>query len=95
MDTQRTFFDREHEADQATKRGIEPRDPNTDVRDVRRLMGQNAAILARLQQGPATTSELATIALKYTGRLSDLRAAGYVIKCHRGTGGNNIYRLQQ
>ena len=43
----------------------------------KRLSGQNAAILARLEQGPATNRELAAVSLKYTGRLSDLRAAGY------------------
>jgi len=42
-----------------------------------RLSRQNTAILTRLQQGPMTNRELAGIALKYTGRLSELRQAGY------------------
>jgi hypothetical protein len=49
-----------------------------------RLSRQCRAILARLQRGPATNGELAEIALKYTGRISDLRpglrAAGRDIK---------------
>lgn len=45
----------------------------------RRLSAQCARILARLRQGPATNRELAAIALKYTGRLSDLRAAGHAV----------------
>ncbi len=49
--------------------------------EAKRLGGQCAAILARLREGPATNRELANISLKYTGRLSDLRAAGYVIEC--------------
>ena len=44
-----------------------------------RLSAQCRAILARLQRGPATNHELAGLALKYTGRLSDLRAAGYTV----------------
>jgi len=45
-----------------------------------RLTKQCQAILARLQQGPATNKELAGISLKYTGRISDLRAAGYGVE---------------
>lgn len=94
MNRQLTFFDDEHESDMQSKRGIAPIDPNIDVRDVARLTGQNAAILARLQQGPATTDELSRYARKYTSRLSDIRAAGHVIQCIRGEGGNNTYVLR-
>ena len=72
---------------------LSPRDPNVDSRDVKRLSGQNAAILERLRQGPATNAELAAMSLKYTSRVSDLRDHGYVIVCGRGTGGLNTYRL--
>ncbi|NLX57310.1 MAG: hypothetical protein GXY58_19545 [Planctomycetaceae bacterium] len=54
-----------------------------------RLTGQNAAILERLKRGPATNRELAAISLKYTSRISDLRAAGYdvvVVDRDRATG---------
>lgn len=72
------------------KAAVVPRDPNvTEVPDKRRLSGQNAAILARLRQGPATNAELAAISLKYTSRNSDLRRAGYpveVISRDRKTG---------
>ena len=46
----------------------------TDVAEQKRLSHQSARILARLEAGPATNRELAEIALKYTSRLSDLRA---------------------
>ncbi len=59
-------------------------DPNVRESDVQRLTGQNALILARLRQGPATAAELAQISLKYTSRISDLRAAGYEVKYEDG-----------
>jgi hypothetical protein len=73
--------------------GLAPRDPNADPRDVPRLTGQNAAILARLRRGPATSGELAALSLKYTGRISDLRAAGYTIDAKRLAGGGSRYTL--
>ena len=72
---------------------LSPRDPHTHPADVSRLTGQNAAILARLQRGPATNVELAGIALKYTSRVSDLRKAGYRVECERGVGGVTVYEL--
>ena len=61
----------------------------------RRLSKQCAAILARLQEGPATNSELARMALSYTRRLSDLREAGYAVDCYKKDEetGLNWYRL--
>lgn len=62
-----------------------------------RLRGQNARILARLQAGPASNRELAALSLKYTARLSDLRAAGYdvrvVTRDHHT--GHVVYALQE
>ena len=46
-----------------------------------RLSGQCKTILERLRQGRMTNKELSAISLKYTGRISDLRAAGYTVKC--------------
>ncbi len=61
---------------------MQPRDSFvTDPSEIRRLTGQAAAILARLQRGPATARELSALSLKYTSRVSDLRAAGYDVKC--------------
>lgn len=91
---QRTFFDAEIAADDAAKRGLQPCDPNVHEADKPRLVGQNAAILARLRQGPATNAELAKISLKYTSRISDLRAAGYDVQCRTGQGGVNTYVLK-
>ena len=56
-----------------------PTDPNVRPADVKRLTGQNAAVLSRLRAGPATNAELAAIALKYTSRISDLRKAGFTV----------------
>lgn len=44
-----------------------------------RLSRQCQAIVTRLKKGDATNSELAQIALKYTSRISDLRAKGWVV----------------
>jgi hypothetical protein len=61
---------------------LQPRDSHvTDPAEIRRLTGQSAAILARLQQGPATARELSALSLKYTSRISDLRKAGYDVRC--------------
>jgi hypothetical protein len=46
-----------------------------------RLTAQCIAVLERLQQGRASNHELCAIALKYNARISDLRAAGYIIVC--------------
>jgi len=46
----------------------------------RRLSRQNAAILGRLEQGPASNRELAQLSLKYTSRLSEIRQAGYPVR---------------
>jgi len=61
--------------------------------DRKRLRGQCLAVLERLRQGSATSKELATISLKYTSRISDLRIAGYDITAERGEGGVFVYRL--
>lgn len=64
---------------------LPPTDPNVRAADVKRLTGQNAAVLARLREGPATNAELAAIALKYTSRVSDLRKAGFTVTEKDGT----------
>ena len=66
-----------------------PCHPSVPAEERPRLSGQNAAILARLQRGPASNTDLAAIALKYTSRISDLRDAGYevsVVSRDRATG---------
>ena len=73
---------------------LRPRDPHIHAADVRRLTGQNAVILRRLQRGPATNDELIGISRKYTSRISDLRAAGHRITCERQGGGLTVYRLE-
>ncbi len=71
-----------------------PTDHHVTSADTPRLTGQNASILERLKRGPATNRELAGISLKYTSRVSDLRAAGYRIQCEHGPGGLNTYTLE-
>lgn len=66
-----------------------------NAQDRKRLSGQNAAVLARLRQGPATNAELAGISLKYTSRISDLRDAGFVIRSVRVGGGTWRYSIQE
>jgi len=73
---------------------IHPRDPNTNPTDEHRLSGQNKLILDALADGPKTNKQLAFFSLKYTSRISDLRAAGYVIDCERLQGGLTLYRLK-
>jgi len=72
-----------------------PCHPSVPAEERQRLSGQNAAILARLQRGPATNTELAAIALKYTSRISDLREAGYEVSVlsRDRTTGMVVYQL--
>jgi len=62
-----------------------------------RLSDQCRKILALLvERGDrgVRTSELAAIALKYTGRLSEIRGAGHdVVLTERSNDGNNLYIL--
>lgn len=51
------------------------------------------AILAALRAGPKTNAELAAISLKYSGRVSDLRAQGHHIRAHSMGAGVWLYRL--
>jgi hypothetical protein len=87
--SQGTLFDAFHEPI------IPVRDRNVSDDDKPRLTGQNAAILERLKYGPATNAQLASLSLKYTARVSDLRAAGYTVTCERQPGGVCIYRLEE
>ena len=48
-----------------------------------RLNRQCLEILALLGQRPATNRELSKIALKYTGRVSELRQAGHDVECYK------------
>ena len=45
-----------------------------------RLNAQCQRILERLRQGRVSNRELSAIALKYTGRVSELRQAGHSVK---------------
>ncbi len=89
---QKHFFD---DWDQAERVPVAPRDPHVQPQDRPRLRGQNAAILKRLRRGPATNRELAAFALNYRARVSDLRAAGYVIQCDQMAGGLSWYELKE
>ncbi len=75
----------------------EPEQPIESVADERKRLGKQCdRILVRLRQGPATNRELSGIALKYTGRLSELKQKGHsisVIKRDYKTG-LTLYELQ-
>ena len=60
-----------------------------------RLRRQCYAVLERLRQGDACNHDLAAIALKYTGRLSECREAGYDIRivARDHATGRVVYRL--
>lgn len=51
-------------------------DAHLDTREKPRLSAQCIDILKRMLQGPVTNQELSGIALKYTSRISDIRASG-------------------
>jgi hypothetical protein len=72
-----------------------PTDPHVAAEDERRLTGQNRTILYMLRQRPHTNDELADIARKYTSRISDLRAAGYRVRCDKLKGGLTLYTLEE
>ena len=65
-------------------------------KDRARLSPQCRRILERLKAGPATNAQLAEIARKYTGRISEIRGAGYSVQCcnRDNTTGLCWYRLQ-
>jgi hypothetical protein len=76
-------------------RPVAPASPTLAPAERRRLSRQNAAILARLQAGPATRRELTDIALNVTARVSELRDAGFDVRVvERNTvTGRTVYRL--
>jgi hypothetical protein len=74
---------------------LQPTDSHViDRGEIRRAMSASARILARLQQGPALIYELAAITLKFTQRISDLRKAGYVVRCSENAEGYSVYTLE-
>lgn len=63
--------------------------PSVDAREAPRLSRQCLAILDRLRLGRVSNDELSRIARKYTGRISEIRQAGYpveVVERHWDTG---------
>lgn len=60
---------------------------------IRRLSGESANVLARLELGPVTRRELNTLTINPTARISDLRAAGYQVACDEQPDGRSVYRL--
>ena len=65
-------------------------------KDRARLSPQCRRILERLKAGPATNAQLAEIARKYTGRISEIRGAGYSVQCVNRDNATGLcwYRLQ-
>lgn len=57
-----------------------PTDPRIEPEQRPRLNRQCQAILARLQQGPATNMELLPISTRFSARIHELRKHGYRIE---------------
>jgi hypothetical protein len=76
---------------------VEPRDPRVSATEARRLSSQCLRIVERLRKSRATNVELAALSLKYTARVSDLRARGYVIEVvdRDRVSGLCVYELKQ
>lgn len=61
----------------------------------KRLSRQCQAILDRLRQGAVSNTELTTIALRYSARIKELRAAGHridIVEADQLTG-HRLYQL--
>lgn len=72
-----------------------PCDSHVNAKDVPRLGGQNADVLARLRRGPVTNIELVHAGiLRAAARVWDLKRAGYDIVSRRLAGGQWEYRLR-
>ena len=67
----------------------------TEPAVIRRLAGQNARVLEALQRGPMTRDEIAAIGRNPTARVSDLRKAGWDVRCieHNKETGFTRYEL--
>ena len=71
-----------------------PRDPAVRKCDKKRLSDQTRKVLARLREGPASNAELGEICLNMRARVSDLRAARFVVTNYdRQKSGLSMYRL--
>jgi hypothetical protein len=57
-----------------------------------RFTRQHQAILDRLEQGPATNTELVQIAQRFGARVKELRDAGYVIKQEAVSHARGVHR---
>lgn len=90
---QRTIFDADFAADMDAKRLARRSDPPTskeaaaELVATGRLSRECRGVLERLQQGRQSSRDLAAVSLKYTARISDLRAAGYEITAERTPAG--------
>lgn len=74
-------------------------DPGLPKEAKPRLGGQNAAVLARLREGPATNVELEALAGRVNSRAADVRRwlqknEGKTIKSEKIDGKKGIYRYE-
>lgn len=82
-------------ADTVSARPITPTDPGLEPSEVPRLSRQGTAMLAALLERPRWNYELAELGLSYARRLSDIRAAGFVVAIIARTDeGGRLYALQ-
>ena len=65
------------------------------VPELKRRENNETRVLRRLQHGPATNMELMDIGgLRFSGRVSDLRAKGYIVTQEHIHGGLHVYTLK-
>jgi hypothetical protein len=77
------------------ERIVMPVDPNVRPEDKPRLSKNAAAVLNRLEDGPATNSELMEIGgLRFGARIHDLKRHGYTISSQQSNGGIWVYSLE-
>lgn len=79
----------------ARTRGVALCDPRVHPDERPRLESQARKIVDALIRGPKTNRDLASISLKYTGRISDLRKSGFDIRVTRRdrASGTTTYEL--
>lgn len=67
------------------------------VAEAKRLTRQQALVLDRLREGPATNMELIPISTRFSARIFDLRKAGYKIDtdCLDRAKGLSLYTLRK
>lgn len=92
MRKQRTLWDEEMSYDLEVKKHARRSDPENshvsakEIAETGRAKKQCAIILDMLKAGPVNSAMLSAVALKYSGRISDLRQQGHKIEAKKHNG---------